>query len=75
MSSKSIVRWNTNREGGWNKFKEMTENNRVFNKVSIQLDGDPDTMMKDINKEMKHIKFEAFGKIKFCRIVRVFGPL
>ena len=61
VSSKSIVRWNTNRDGGWNKFKEMTENNRVFNKVSIQLDGDADTMMKDINKELKHIDLVHVG--------------
>ena len=63
MISKGVVRWNTNRDGGWHKYKEKTENNMILNKVSVQPDRDPEKMMSEIEKELKNIKFEVFGKL------------
>ena len=61
--SKGVVRWNTNRDGGWHKYKEKTDNNMILNKVSVQPDRDPEKMMSEIEKELKNIKFEVFGKL------------
>ena len=61
--SKGVVRWNTNRDGGWHKYKEKTDKNMILNKVSVQPDRDPEKMMSEIEKELKNIKFEVFGKL------------
>ena len=58
------LQWNTNREGGWEKFEEMTTNNRVLDTIAVEVDGKPEAMMKQFDKEMRRVKFEAFGKVK-----------
>ena len=65
VASQGIVRWNTNREGGWSKYKEMTNNNDIFNEIAVMPSGDPEKMMNDLDKELKRVKFESFGRVKF----------
>ena len=65
VTSKGIVRWNTNRVGGWEKYQEMTNDNKILKTVALESDGDPERMMNTIEKELKRVKFESFGKVKY----------
>ena len=56
---RKIVRWNTNREGSWERFKELTTDNDVLNKMANVVDKDPEYMMRVVEKELTSIKFEA----------------
>ena len=56
--------WNTNKEGGWEKYKEMTEDNPKLEEVGRDSSNDADKMMNIINKELNRIKYIAFGKVK-----------
>ena len=58
------VMWNTNREGGWTKYEELTTENKVLDELALQEDGDSDKMMKKLSKEMNDIKYKSFGKVK-----------
>ena len=62
---RKTVRWNTNREGGWERFKELTTNNDVLFNIANVEDEDPEYMMNLLEKELTSIKFEIFGKVKF----------
>ena len=59
--------WNTNKEGGWKKFYNLTQENKVLEKVSTsaKFKGDPEKAMNTIDKEMTNVKFSAFGKVKY----------
>ena len=56
--------WNTDKEGGWDKFKELTEDNEKLLEVARDITGDVDVMMKTIDKELNRIKYVSFGKVK-----------
>ena len=57
--------WNTNKAGGWEIYKDLTENNEKFNEVARDcIEDDPNQLMKVIDKELNRIKFKAFGKVK-----------
>ena len=58
------IKWNTNREGGWEQYEEMTTNNKILDNIAVETDGDPETMMNKFDKEVKRIKYKAFGKVK-----------
>ena len=60
----AIVRWNTNRVGGWQTYKELTSNNMVLDEVADTSNGDPEKLMKKLDKEITRIKHVAFGKVK-----------
>ena len=59
--------WNTNKPGGWKMFYDLTNANRVLNRVSLSnpLQVDSDKIMNIINKELTNVKFHAFGKVKY----------
>ena len=63
--------WNTNKDGGWNHYKELTENNDKFGKAcEYNIDHDKAVAqttteaMDEIDKVMNKIKYTAFGKVK-----------
>ena len=57
--------WNTNKVGGWEVYKMITENNKKLLKVSDDDDDvDSSVMMKKIHNEMEKAKYKAFGKVK-----------
>ena len=56
--------WNTNKQGGWEKYKSMTTNNDILEKVAVDDSEDPDKMMKNIEKELNKVKYASFGKVK-----------
>ena len=56
--------WNTNKEGGWEKYKNFTEENIKLDEVAVDCSEDPNHMMTKINKELNRIKYLSFGKVK-----------
>ena len=58
-SSENNDVWNTNKEGGWQSYKELTENDFVLPETECNT-----VAMKKIEKEIERIKYNAFGKVK-----------
>ena len=57
--------WNTNKTGGWESYKDLTENNAKLMEVAEDIiTNDPDKMMKTIDTELNKVKFVSFGKVK-----------
>ena len=59
-----MIRWNTNKDGGWEAYTEMTANNTILLDIANNPNDDPDSIMKNIDKELTNIKFKSFGKAK-----------
>ena len=56
--------WNTNKEGGWSLYKELTDKEDLFEKV-FESDNKSNTeAMGKIEKTLNKIKYNAFGKVK-----------
>ena len=55
--------WNTNKVGGWEVYKMITENNNKLENASTE-EKDPTDIMKIIDNELTKAKFKAFGKVK-----------
>ena len=65
--------WNTRKEEGWNLYKELTEEDKVFEKV-IDLESESEsasttTVMRNIDKTLDKIRFTAFGKVKLKSVL------
>ena len=60
----SFTLWNTNKIGGWNTFKEMTDGD-IFKRVNetSQNPSSTEALVK-LNTIMTTIKYSAFGKVK-----------
>ena len=64
----SYTMWNTNKEGGWDCYKELTDDHDIFEKVLN--DDDDDTKVSNtvkmgkIEQIMDKVKYTAFGKVK-----------
>ena len=56
--------WNTNKDGGWDKYSAMTTDNDKLEEIACDTSDDPDKMMSGIEKELTRIKFVSFGKVK-----------
>ena len=61
---KKYTHWNTNRENGWQKYKELTSSNSRLERAANSNSDDPDYLMNIIEKELTSIKYKAFGKVK-----------
>ena len=74
--SESQIMWNTNKPGGWEKYKELTENNRDLEEL---LKDDKITSTTEFNealeKTMEKVKHNAFGKVSFSNASKSFKPL
>ena len=55
--------WNTNKTGGWEVYKMLTENNEKLENAAVEND-DPTEAMKVIDAELNKVKYKAFGKVK-----------
>ena len=55
--------WNLNKEGGWGKYKELTDANEKLNRVINSYENNPTIIMKEIDKELTKAKFRAFDKV------------
>ena len=64
----SYTMWNTNKEGGWDCYKELTDDHDIFEKVLN--DDDDDTKVSNtvrmgkLDQIMDKVKYTAFGKVK-----------
>ena len=55
--------WNTNKTGGWEVYKMLTEKNEKLEEAAV-VNADPTEAMKAIDAELNKVKFKAFGKVK-----------
>ena len=58
-----ILLWNTNKEGGWEKYRTLTHQNPALEKV--KLESDPEKIMNSIERELDSVKYRCFGKVKY----------
>ena len=56
--------WNTNKIGGWEVYKMLTENNKNIEDAVTKND-DPTVAMKAFDKELNKVKFKSFGRVKY----------
>ena len=64
----SEVIWNTNKPGGWTKYKELTDDNTDLDRIVEKAEEiSPNEMMESIEKITKKIKFKCFGKVQSSR--------
>ena len=61
-STPKIKLWNLNREGGWDVYKSLTENNKALKKVASMENKDPEIVMNKIEREMKKLNVKALVK-------------
>ena len=55
--------WNTNKEGGWDTFRNLTMHNENLINVA-QEENEPNRLLGKIEKEVTSVKYKAFGKVK-----------
>ena len=55
--------WNLNKEGCWNKYNELTEENDIFKKIANDDTKNPTQLMQEIDKELSKVNFRTFGKV------------
>ena len=65
-SEKTVI-WNLEKEGGWTKYKELTEEYSKSLEKAIEIGKNIEDKMKKFNKIHDKIKFKAFGKITVGR--------
>ena len=64
----SQVIWNTNKPGGWTKYREMTENNEVLDHIVETADKmTSNEMMNRLENVTTKVKFKCFGKVRNSR--------
>ena len=63
-AGRKVIRWNTNKEGGWEAYSELTKKNLVLEEVAKDETNDANKIMVKMDKELDRIKFNAFGKVK-----------
>ena len=64
-SGKKVIRWNTNRPGGWELYNDLTSCNTVLNEVADNCIGKPETLNDIIVNELENVKYKSFGKVKY----------
>ena len=56
--------WNLNKEGGWNRYKELSDDNKTLREIVENNENDGNAMMEKLEKVQTKMKFQAFGKIQ-----------
>ena len=62
--TKKQIIWNTKKHNGWEKYKEITENNKELERATAMETEDPETVWNIIDRQMTKAKFASFGKVK-----------
>ena len=62
------IRWNTNREGGWEVFKELTTDNPVLIDVASTVNVNPEKLATKFENEIEKVKSKAFGKVMYNKL-------
>ena len=55
--------WNTNKEGGWERYKDITGENSKMDNIGDEAIEDATETMKKVSKELDKCKFVGFGKV------------
>ena len=75
-SSQKQMLWNTNKSGGWESYKDLTEDNPELTKLLEDDDiSTPTPFNENLQKIMNKVKFRAFGKVSFSNRSVVDKPL
>ena len=75
-SSQKQKLWNTNKSGGWESYKDLTEDNPELTKLLEDDDiSTPTPFNENLQKIMNKVKFRAFGKVSFSNRSVVDKPL
>ena len=69
------IRWNTNKEGGWEKYSELAGTNEKLLEIANSELMEPEVLMNKIEKEMNNMKHVAFGKVKEKSNKKSFNPV
>ena len=64
LGGRKVTRWNTNKEGGWDAYSEMTKYNPILKDIAEDDFEDSNKLMTQIDKELDSIRFKSFGKTK-----------
>ena len=64
IGCRKVTRWNTNKEGGWETYKEMAAGNNKLIEIANANSEDSNDIMKKIDNELDKIRYQAFGKVK-----------
>ena len=64
VAVKKFLRWNTNKPEGWKTYQEMTGKSEKLLEIAEDTTADADYLMNKLDKELKSIKYQAFGKVK-----------
>lgn len=67
VSQKPQIIWNTRKEGGWQKYYEDTDENKVLDEAVNENNDDNNKLLNVIAKEMANIKYSCFGKVSISR--------
>ena len=62
--SRKVTVWNLNKEGGWNRYKELSDDNKTLREIVENNENDGNAMMEKLEKVQTKMKFQAFGKIQ-----------
>ena len=58
------VIWNTNKEGGWKKYLDLTEKSKPLEDIAVNMNElDSEQIMTMMSRRMEKIKFQCFGKV------------
>ena len=67
--------WNTNKPGGWDKFKELTEENYQLENLALEEISDPTHFNEKFQRIMTKVNFRSFGKVTFSNRCKSDKPL
>ena len=59
-----MIRWNTKKDGGWETYTRLAENNAELLKIANDENDNPDKIVRKVDNVLKDIKYQAFGKVK-----------
>lgn len=63
VAVKKFLRWNTNKPQGWKTYEEITGKSEKLLEIAEDTTANADDLMKKLDKELKSIKYQAFGKV------------
>ena len=70
-----ITVWNTNKSGGWDMNKELTEENKDLDKLADEDISNPTSFNTKLERIMNKLKFRSFGKVTFSNRCKFDKPL
>ena len=61
---KKYVRWNTNKKGGWQAYKNLTSENTKLDSIADSLTKEVKLVMQEIDRELTDVISKSCGKVK-----------